>query len=151
MDSIPLLRVALVVRTFNGSSPFKETIVNKFVLSALAAAALCVGNSSFAQDGGAECQAGSAWGPKPGCGAGPSPGTPMPYANQRAWMVPQDAAPAAVLPYQAYAYGNRVYGPNVYPDEARPHYRHGRARRGDRDGDGVADRHDRAPDDPRYR
>jgi hypothetical protein len=130
---------------------FKETIMQRIMLSALAATALCIGGSVFAQDGGAECQAGSAWGPKPGCGAGPSPGVANPYADQRAWVVPQAVAPATVVPYEAYAYGNRVYGPNVYPENTRSYYRHGRSRRGDRDGDGVPDRADRYPDDPRYR
>jgi hypothetical protein len=125
--------------------------MQKILLSAVAAAALCVGSIAFAQDGGAECQAGSAWGPKPGCGAGPSPGAANPYPDRNDWVVPQAVAPATVLPDRAYAYGNRVYGSNVYPDDARSYRRHGRARRGDRDGDGVPDRWDRYPDDPRYR
>jgi hypothetical protein len=126
--------------------------MQKILLSAVAAAALCVGSAAFAQDGGAECQAGSAWGPKPGCGAGPSPGAADPYADRNYWVVPQAVAPATVLPEQAYAYGNRVYGPNAYPEDARAYRRHGRgARDRDRDGDGVPDRYDRYPDDPRYR
>jgi hypothetical protein len=125
--------------------------MQKIALSALAAAALCLGGGAFAQDGGAECQAGSAWGPKPGCGAGPSAGAANPYADRSAWVVPQAASPSIVLPQEAYAYHNRVYGANVYPENTRSYYRHGRARRGDRDGDGVPDRHDRYPDDPRYR
>jgi hypothetical protein len=56
-----------------------------------------------------------------------------------------------VLPQQAYAYGNRIYGPNLYPENPRSNERHGRASHRDGDGDGVADRYDRYPDDPRYR
>jgi len=122
----------------------------KIVLSALAAAALCITGSAFAQDGGAECQAGSAWGPKPGCGAGPSPGAANPYADRNAWVVPQAVSPYPELPQEAYAYRNRVYGANVYPENTRSYYRHRHGRSADRDGDGVADRHDRYPDDPRY-
>jgi hypothetical protein len=132
-------------------SLLQETIMQKILLSALAAAALCAAGGAVAQDGGAECQAGSAWGPKPGCGAGPSTGAANPYADQRAWIVPQAVAPTTVGPPEAYAYGNRLYGPNVYPETPRPDYRHRRGGHRDRDGDGVPDRYDRYPDDPRYR
>jgi hypothetical protein len=132
----------------------QEIAMQKFMLSALAGCALCLSGAIHAQDGGAECQAGSAWGPKPGCGAGPSPGTANPYADQRAWIVPQDSQATAAAPYAAYGYGNRAYGPNAHDRENPRFYeRHERGRRAnrDRDGDGVPDRYDRYPDDPRYR
>ena len=65
--------------------------MKKLILSAVTVAAFAAGGMAFAQDGGAECQAGSAWGNNPGCGgsstpyqASPNPGTyyGYPYYGQ---------------------------------------------------------------------
>ena len=106
-----------------------------------------------------DCQAGSAWGVKEGCG-GPSFGGPA------VTPLPPGAVPAAPNgdPYAYRRYGNVPYVAGVpqypyqgryeqYPDRGR--YDQGRYERrqpnptrGDRDGDGIANRVDRYPNDP---
>jgi len=117
--------------------------MKKLILSAMTVAALTVGGAAFAQDGGAECQAGSAWGNNPGCGASstpyqasPNPGTyyGYPYYGQLGALgVPQILADGRlIVPQQRFV---TPYTPS----------------RRDRDGDGIRNSRDRYPDDPRYR
>lgn len=121
--------------------------MNKLMLSSLAALALCASGGAALAD--AECQAGSAWGYKEGCG-GPSPGTPQAYPP---YYVPAPGSNTGWPPAQAgdpygyaYGYGNRAYRPQAAP--AYPYAAPARANRRDRDRDGVSNRRDRFPDDP---
>ena len=107
--------------------------MKKLMLSALAIAALSCG-TVFAQ--AADEQAGSAW--RPPVYNGPVPGTPEYYGNS-GWTPPDQ------LPY--YVYGNRAYVP-YSTGPAYPYTPYARSRT-DRDGDGVSNRRDRYPDDPR--
>ncbi len=111
--------------------------MKKLMLSVLAIAALSTG-AAFAQDGGAEAQAGSAWRQNPAYG--PAPGTPEYYGNS-GWPPAEQ-----IYPY-GYRYGNRAYAPQAAP--AYPYVPPARATRRDRDGDGVRNSRDRHPDDPR--
>jgi hypothetical protein len=114
--------------------------MNKMILSTLACAALCGLAGPAMAD--AECQAGSAYGYKPGCG-GPSFGG-------------QEYNPPTILqntpPQQPYANQPYYYPPVA---NARPHYPYVvpnapvfQPSRRDRDGDGVVNWRDRHPDDP---
>lgn len=105
-------------------------------LSLLAAASFAGAGGALAQDGGAECQAGSAWGSKPGCGAGPSGG---PYGAPGSGRYVAPAYPPLGA-YGPYAYDRYTYARPAYP-YLRPHRR-------DRDGDGVRNSRDRYPDNP---
>lgn len=109
--------------------------MKKLMLSVLAIAALSTG-AAWAQDGGAEAQAGSAWRQKPDYG--PAPGTPEYYGNS-GWPPAQQIYP--------YGYGDRAQAPRAAP--AYPYVPLARASRRDRDGDGVRNSRDRYPDDPR--
>ena len=127
--------------------------MKKLMLSVVAIAALSTG-AAFAQDGGAEAQARAAGQQRPDYA--PVPGTPEYYGNSGASLVLQQRYP--------YGYTNR-FGDRVYPTQAAPAYPYvppERARRRDRDGDGVRDARDRDrdgdgvrnardrhPDDPR--
>jgi hypothetical protein len=122
----------------------KEILMKKLILSAVTVAAFSAGGMAFAQDGGAECQAGSAWGNNPGCGgsstpyqAAPNPGTyyGYPYYGQlgalsQLPLILSDGRLA--IPQQQFV---------------TPYARTDR----DRDGDGIRNSRDRYPDDPRYR
>lgn len=142
--------------------------MKKLMLSVFAAAALAAGGSAMAQDGGADCNAGSAWGPKPGC-------------NEARVAPPQYDPGWNTYPQQPYVYGNQGYPYGRQAPSARPAYpyapqgpyavtprdRNGdgvpdnRARGWDRDqdrdgrrnrdvdGDGVRNNRDRFPNDPR--
>jgi hypothetical protein len=132
--------------------------MKKLMLSLVAAAAMGAGGAAFAQD--AECQAGAAWGPKPGCGdptAAPPNSTVWPQGSP--YYDPRHDPRSAQDPRHAYDprygyydprlgyYDPRVYSPAprvlpLYPNVAQPSRR-------DRDGDGVRNRYDRWPDDPR--
>lgn len=133
--------------------------MKKLVLSTFAAVALGAFSGAVLAD--AECQAGSAWGYKEGCG-GPSPGTPQghppyyvpPPGNNSGWPPVQPGDPYGY----AYGYGNRAYVSQAapaypYAPPARANRRDrggdGAYNRRDRDGDGVSNRRDRFPDDPR--
>lgn len=118
--------------------------MKKLMLSSLAAVALCASSGAALAD--AECQAGSAWGYKEGCG-GPSPGTPQAYPPYYVPAPGNSGWPAAQQAYPyAYGYENRGYAPQAAP--AYPYAPAARANRRDRDGDGVSNRRDRFPDDP---
>lgn len=114
--------------------------MKKLILCATAAAGFAASGAALAS-GAAECQQGMA-------NFFPTPE----HCHQ----------PQRVYPGYPYAYGwpsDRVYGANAYPYQyqqvlpdgrlawATPYPRTAR----DRDGDGVRNRHDRYPDDPRYR
>lgn len=114
--------------------------MNKLILSALSVCALAAA-PAFAQDGGAGCQAGSAYGTPAGCGGGPQyNGVPVQQGNS------------------GYVWNNSGYqgNTNVWPyvlsvPQARmvlPDGRVVRQTRRDSDGDGVANRWDRFPSDP---
>ena len=126
--------------------------MKNLILSTFAGAAICMGAGSALAD--AECQAGSAWGYKPGCG-GPTVGgqdvnvwSPLPQSQQQA-----QAQGWSTAPQQPYAYGQRPRY-DGYPSMANApsHYPYVaptlNPTRRDRDGDGVQNRHDRRPDDP---
>ena len=115
--------------------------MKKLVLSLAAVAALAGTPGAWAD---AECQAGSAWGAKPGCGAADEPtvprlnnGLPITLAQPGWYAVP-------------YADGNNVAYP-VDPRTGIAYPQHRRYNRNDRDGDGVRNSRDRYPDDARYR
>jgi hypothetical protein len=118
--------------------------MKKLIITSLAAAALCTAAGAAFAD--ADCQAGSAWGYKEGCG-GPSYGPAYGDANS-GWppaVQPQPYAYSAPQPY----YDSRVYPPVV---SVGPQYPYATRRlhpsRRDRDGDGVPNWRDRYPDDP---
>jgi hypothetical protein len=127
--------------------PAKESHMKRH-LYALAAVASLLAGSAFAQ--GAECEAGSAWGAKPGCNGAQTQPSQI-YGNS-GWT-----------PEQAYGGNGNLYpyvigqalGSVVLPDgRVVPRYQqqyqqYPRTRR-DRDGDGVPNWNDRYPDDPRY-
>ena len=140
--------------------------MKKLVLSILAVGAL----SSGAVWADAECQAGSAWGLKPGCG-----GSDAGYAGNSGWAPPPNNSgwppPGAVIPgvnavpygyaqsAQAFPYGVPQYaqrapqgrrGQQIWTDPTTGAQYSVRPRPGDRDGDGVPNHLDRFPDDPRY-
>lgn len=115
--------------------------MRKLVLAALAAASLTAAGGVLAQDGGAECQAGSAWGPKPGCGSGPAaPHYPYIERPQGAYVIPADPHSRTYPRYAPYAYDGTAKARPARPVQ-QPHRR-------DRDGDGVRNNRDRFPDDP---
>lgn len=120
--------------------------MKKLMLSVLAIAALSSG-AAFAQDGGAEAQAGSAWQQKPDYG--PVPGTAEYYGNS-GFPPAQRAAPYG---YRAYVPQAGPAYPYVPPERARRRDRDWDgvrdARDRDRDGDGIRNSRDRHPDDPR--
>jgi hypothetical protein len=139
----------------------KEFTMKRLILSAVAVAAL----SSGAVWADAECQAGSAWGAKPGCGAQDQP----PPATVWGWT-PPGSVQEQQRQSQAYPYGygypqiSQIFGIPQY--QALPQLRAGEQiwvdpstgtpyrvtpRNWDRDGDGVSNTRDRYPDDPRYR
>jgi hypothetical protein len=113
--------------------------MRKLVLSVFAAAGLVAG-AAFAQGGDAQSQAGSAWRTNPDYG--PVPGTPEYYGNS--------GFPPAGQPY-IYDYRSGRYVPHAYRSAPAYPYVHPYAQRSrrDRDGDGVRNREDRYPDDPR--
>jgi hypothetical protein len=113
----------------------KELPMRKLMLSVFAVASFAAG-AAFAQSGDAESQAGSAWRSNPIYG--PAPGSPEHYGNS-GWP------PAEQQPY--YDSRSRRYVP--YGNRSAPAYPHFQPSRGDRDGDGVRNRRDRYPDDPR--
>jgi hypothetical protein len=114
--------------------------MKKLMLSILAAAGMAAGGAAFAQQGGAECQAGIAWGANPGCGDPTAPPPAPPNASVLSGPIAD--------PYYDPRFG--YYDPRVYEPS-----RHRRAplvvqpSRRDRDGDGVRNRDDRYPNDPR--
>jgi hypothetical protein len=110
--------------------------MRKLMLALFAVASLGAG-AAFAQGGDAESQAGSAWRAPPDTAYGPIPGTPEYYGNS-GWP-PADQ--------RAYDYRSRSYLP--YANRSAPAYPYVQPSRGDRDGDGVRNRRDRHPDDPR--
>lgn len=127
--------------------------MNKLFVSVLATAALAAGGAVFAQD--AESQAGSAWRNHP-----MQPQTPPnPYAAQDAargygpaYGTPEYYGNSGWTPPSGYVYqGTDRWGRPLYSQVApsSPYILHDRARRNDRDGDGVRNRRDRHPDDYR--
>ncbi len=136
--------------------------MNKLFVSVLATAALAAGSAAFAQAGGdAEAQAGSAWRNHPmqpqtppnpyaaqdaARGYGPAPGTPEYYGNS-GWTPPSGYVYQGTDRWGRPLYSQAAPVARVAP--AAPWILHDRARRNDRDGDGVRDRRDRYPDDYR--
>ena len=108
--------------------------MKKLIVSVLAVAALA-GGSAFAQ--GADSQAGSAYNNN-AVDYGPAGGGAA-YRDNSGWSADQAAAQANNYRYR----GDRIHGRN-----SRDYYA-SRATRNDRDGDGVANRRDRFPDNPR--
>lgn len=111
--------------------------MRKLMLSVLAVASLAAG-AAFAQSGDAESQAGSAWRSPPDSAWGPAPGTAEYWGNS--------GFPPREQPY-VYDYRSGRYVPHAY--RSGPAYPYLNPRRGDRDGDGVRNRDDRYPNDPR--
>jgi hypothetical protein len=113
--------------------------MKKLMLSLLTAAGLAAGGAAFAQD--AECQAGIAWGPKPGCGDPTAPPPAPPNATVLSGPI--------AAPYYDPRFG--YYDPRVYPPGAHAYPyvvpRVVQPSRRDRDGDGVRNRDDRYPND----
>jgi len=112
--------------------------MRKLIVSLVAAVASLAAGEALAQGDGT-----GARGPE----YGPVPGTPEYYGNSGGslgGMTPQYAPP----PY--YRDRDGTFIPYGYRD-SRPAYPYERPRRidRDRDGDGVPDRRDRYPDDPR--
>jgi hypothetical protein len=115
--------------------------MKKLMLSMLAMSAMAAGGAAFAQQGDAECQAGIAWGAKPGCGDPTAP----PAAPPNATVLQGPIAAPHYDPRFGY-YDPRVYGPTSRVRPAEPYVQPSRR---DRDGDGVRNRDDRYPDNPR--
>jgi hypothetical protein len=122
--------------------------MKKLILPCLALAALAFTAPSFAD---AECQAGSAYGPKPGCPGpdygGSGSGGPVGIYHGGVPVMPGNA-------YPAYPVGRAHYpivlsdGRTVIVPQQYSQYPQYRTSRRDRDGDGVTNRMDRFPDDP---
>jgi hypothetical protein len=115
--------------------------MHKLIKSTFALAALAAG-SAFAQS--AECQRGidiGIW--NDNCGHQSS--SPRDPWGRNYGGYPNNGHPAGVL--------SQIFGSNAYPytygvPQVAPQYN---VTRRDRDGDGVRNRHDRYPNDPRYR
>ena len=129
----------------------------KKLIYSLAAVAALAGGGAWAQ--GADCQAGAGWGPPPGCG-NPSDNTII-YGNNSGWPPANGNVYSYSLPgvlgalglpsvinnggYYTTPDGRRVY---VDPNTGAAYAQNSRS--WDRDGDGISNRRDRYPDDPRY-
>jgi hypothetical protein len=139
--------------------------MKNLILSAILAAGAVTAIPALADP---ECQAGSAWGVKPGCGGPTQQGIPMPTPepnihNNSGWTPPGG--------HQPYANSPRPYSRVVPPVVEQRRYveRYDRRddrryqgdrryerddrqvlspRRGDRDGDGFGNQQDRYPRDP---
>ena len=147
-------------------------MIKRLMLSMVAVASLA-GGAAFAQDGGAECQAGSAYGNR--CGVNPGDRgvwNQVPYGYGTP-QYPINNSGGPVVGYGNNGYsgilgavigsvlgGSQVYDHNNYPygqGQVYQQYPYGQVypqyqpNRRDRDGDGVRNRDDRYPDDPRYR
>lgn len=120
----------------------------KKLMCVAAAAAALVAGSAFAQS--AECQAGSAWGPKPGCDS--SGGVPAQVYGNSGWspdMIYNNNGYG--VPYALGALGGVLLNDGRWvPNNYAYNTPYTRSRR-DRDGDGIPNWQDRYPDDPRYR
>ena len=155
-----------------------ESIMKKLMLSLAALAALSLSGGAWAD---AECQAGSAYGTKPGCGPVDAPGsvppawgaTPPPpnttavpqgHSGAPGYYPPGYYPPAAaiVLPQilqsapAPYVYVDPRTGIAYAQNDGREYLDRDRDgipdyRDRDRDGDGVRNSRDRYPDDPRWR
>ena len=137
--------------------------MKKLILAGAALAALVGAPVVMAQ--GADCQAGSAWGPTPGCDSASIPpsvysnnsGSPVyPYSNR--YVAPVEVPLAYAAPRITYPDGRQymvdprtgqVFLRGVPGDMDGDGYRD--SRDNDRDGDGVKNYRDRYPDDPRFR
>jgi hypothetical protein len=145
--------------------------MKRLMLSLVAVGALAAAGGALAD---AECQAGSAWGPKPGCPGSQGVTTLPNVYNDPQYntsggppqvngiLVPNVVVPngAVMLPGGVLAqalpgilgqqYGYYGYGvPQQYADRDGDGTADHLDR--DRDGDGVRNNRDRYPDDPRYR
>lgn len=129
--------------------------MKKLIYVAAAAAALMAGGA-FAQ-GDAECQAGAAYGPKPGCDSAATPPASAYYGNRvygNSGWTPEQAYGGNygnVLPYVlGSALGGVLLNDGRWVSSNNYAYNtpYPRTRR-DRDGDGVPNWQDRYPDDPR--
>jgi hypothetical protein len=129
--------------------------MKKFIFSAVAAGALAVGGAASAQDVGDVLTniLGSFGVPVYGTQQQQSGSV---YVDQYGRQVMIDQYGRHVLVQPNTVYGNTVYGNTVYDAYGRPVYTtpngsYAYANPRDRDGDGVRNRLDRWPDDPRYR
>ena len=115
--------------------------MKKLIYSVAAVAALCAGGA-WAQ---ADAQAGSAW------RSNEDPVT-IPQGNS-GWSPPWGYDPGYVWPYSplAQAYPQYRDGERIWVDPNTGGRYRVQPRSWDRDGDGVSNRRDRRPDDPRYR
>jgi hypothetical protein len=127
--------------------------MKKAILSTVAALALGAASTGAFAD--AECQAGSAWGGKPGCGNS----VVVPQAQPQVYGGHDQGAsgwsPDMAYGQQGYYYGlPGVLGQILADGRVVPQYQYqapyARTDR-DRDGDGIRNNRDRYPDDPRYR
>jgi hypothetical protein len=108
--------------------------MKKLIVSLIAAGGLFLSGGAFAQGDGTGAS---------GPAYGPVPGTPEYYGNSGGTLPgvdPRDYRDRAYAPYGPYV-------PHMQRDSRRA-YPYARTRR-DRDGDGISNRRDRYPDDPR--
>jgi hypothetical protein len=123
--------------------------MKKFILSAMAAGALAVGGAASAQDvGDVLTNILGSFG-VPIYGTQQQPGSV--YVDQYGRQVYIDQYGRQVLVQPNTVYGSTVYDAYGRPVYTTPNGNYAYANPRDRDGDGVRNRLDRWPDDPRYR
>ena len=120
--------------------------MNKFFLTAVAAGALAAGATAFAQENVIPSSMYD-MGIPPAAQTNPEGGRITTDAYGRSVIVDRsgrEIVPGVIVGYDAW-------GRAVYADGAYGNYAFTRRSAWDRDGDGIPNRRDRYPDDPRYR
>jgi hypothetical protein len=122
-------------------------MMKKLILCAALAAAGGMASTAWAD---AECQAGNAYGTKPGCpGPDYGPSTPLGIMGNSGMLMPPQRD-EAYYPRAApdYPYFRSDAEQRAWERQRWERAHRGNASRHDRDGDGVRNRDDRYPDNP---
>ena len=127
--------------------------MKNFILVGVAAAALAVGATAFAQEHVIPGSIGGMMEIPPAAQTNPDGGRIQTLPSGRTIIVDpsgREIAPGGIIGYDLW--GRPIMGSSVYPGDYAysGNTPYARSRR-DRDGDGVPNRMDRYPDDPRYR